>query len=323
MVCSHCGQQNPDNYQFCASCGARLTASGPPAQSPAALTTSPPATTPLRIQPVERPAPRADRASRDLRYLLEDDEPQKSLIAPVIVVISLLALAAFGWFELRPLLQSDGATPSKTTTSTPADNGSKTSAESSQPAQTSPRAEAAQTSTQTAPPSQAADDAATPSSADVAKPPPNHVLPAPTIDETQKREPRSSAPALDASVEAPARSRILPKRTPTPVKPAPRPSAPDTVKQAEGYLYGRGVPQDCERALSMLKGEAGKSNPRARSTLGSMYASGHCVSRDLPTAYRYFALVLRTDPENAAASQNLERLWKQMTPPERQTAIKQ
>jgi putative CocE/NonD family hydrolase len=45
-----------------------------------------------------------------------------------------------------------------------------------------------------------------------------------------------------------------------------------------------------------------------------MYATGHCVSSDLPTAYRYFALVLRTDPENGAASQNLESLWKQMTP---------
>jgi hypothetical protein len=54
-----------------------------------------------------------------------------------------------------------------------------------------------------------------------------------------------------------------------------------------------------------------------------MYATGHCVSRDLPTAYRYFALVLRTDPENGVASQNLESLWKQMTPPERQAATKQ
>jgi TPR repeat protein len=73
----------------------------------------------------------------------------------------------------------------------------------------------------------------------------------------------------------------------------------------------------------MLKGEADKSNVRARSTLGSMYATGHCVSRDLPTAYRYFALVLRTDPENGVASQNLQNLWKQMTPPERQAAMRQ
>lgn len=322
MICSHCGQQNPDSYLYCASCGARLTSPSQATQPPGVAGGKPTAAGPLRIQPVDRQEPRTEHAPRDLRYLLEDDEPQKSRVAPVIVVLSLLALVAFGWFELRPLLQSEGTKSSTTTTTAPAEIGSRSSTETAPPTKAPAPApvEQAPTSSQTAPPTQGADEAATASNPDAVKPAANPVPPPPTIDETQRRGPRKGAPVLDASVETPARPRPTPKAT---VKPAPRAAPPDPIKQAEAYLYGRGVPQDCERAVSMLKSEADRSNPRARSTLGSMYATGHCVSRDLPTAYRYFALVLRTDPENAAASQNLESLWKQMTPPERQAAIKQ
>ena len=79
--------------------------------------------------------------SRDLRYLLEDDEPQKSRVAPVIVVLSLLALAAFGWFELRPLLQSEGTKSSTTTTTAPSETGSRPSTETAPPAKTAPPVE--------------------------------------------------------------------------------------------------------------------------------------------------------------------------------------
>ena len=56
--------------------------------------------------------------------------------------------------------------------------------------------------------------------------------------------------------------------------------------------------------------------------MGTMYATGHCVSRDLPSAYKWFALALRVDPNNSVVERNLSSVWNQMTPPERQLATK-
>lgn len=269
--------------------------------------------------------------TRDVSYLLEDDEPKKSRVAPVIVVLSLLALGAFAWWELRPMLQTDSATPAKPLVGSSTDLNSTAPPAGAPGAQKAPAVEAAPTTTpsEATPSTSSAENQSTKSqAADSNQPSVEGVPPAPSIDETRKQGPAVGYPSVQAptddqeAVAPPTRASVPVAHKPIP-KPLPRAPAPDPVKQAEAYLYGRGVPQDCDRALSILKGEADKSNARARSALGSMYATGHCVSRDLPTAYRYFALVLRTDPENGVASQNLESLWKQMTPPERQAATKQ
>jgi TPR repeat protein len=65
-----------------------------------------------------------------------------------------------------------------------------------------------------------------------------------------------------------------------------------------------------------------KQHAKARSAMGTMYATGHCVPRDLPSSYHWFALALQTDPNNTIVEQNLRSLWNQMTPPERQLATK-
>jgi len=105
--------------------------------------------------------------------------------------------------------------------------------------------------------------------------------------------------------------------------PAPRPEpAVDPVTLGEKYIYGRGVPQNCDRGLKMVKPAADQSNAKAMITMGALYATGHCVARDLPNAYRYFALALRKDPENAALKQNAEMVWTQMTQSERQHAMR-
>jgi TPR repeat protein len=106
------------------------------------------------------------------------------------------------------------------------------------------------------------------------------------------------------------------ERKPTPVKPV------DPVSEAEGYIYGRGVGQDCERGMRLLKPAAEQSNPKAMISLGAVYSTGTCTPRDLPTAYRWFALALHKQPDNEALQDNLQKLWSQMTPPERQLAIK-
>jgi hypothetical protein len=94
------------------------------------------------------------------------------------------------------------------------------------------------------------------------------------------------------------------------------------VADGEKYLYGNGVTPDCDRAQKNLQAAARRANPKAQSILGTMYATGHCVTRDLPTAYRWFAKALHGDPTNERISRDLEVLWRQMSQDERQAALR-
>jgi len=96
----------------------------------------------------------------------------------------------------------------------------------------------------------------------------------------------------------------------------------DSVTEAERYIYGRGVAQDCDHGLRVLKPAAGQSNVKAMISLGALYSTGTCTPRDLPTAYRWFAMALHKEPDNQALQDDLQKLWSQMTQPERQLAIK-
>ena len=53
-----------------------------------------------------------------------------------------------------------------------------------------------------------------------------------------------------------------------------------------------------------------------------MYATGHCLPRNLPMAYHWFAVALHKDRDNTRLQRDLEMLWNQMTPEEKQMAIK-
>ena len=94
------------------------------------------------------------------------------------------------------------------------------------------------------------------------------------------------------------------------------------LTQGERYLYGNGVAQNFGRAQSSLEAAADRGSSRALSDLGTMYSTGHCVRRDLPTAYRWFAKALHQQPANNRISTDLQVLWNQMTPEEKQTAMK-
>ena len=96
----------------------------------------------------------------------------------------------------------------------------------------------------------------------------------------------------------------------------------DPVAEAHPYLYGRGSSQDCDRGLRILKPAANAGNPKAMIEMGALYSAGLCTPHDLPTAYRWFALALRKDPSNDQVQTDLQKLWSEMTQPERQLAIK-
>lgn len=145
-----------------------------------------------------------------------------------------------------------------------------------------------------------------------------------------------SAPAEEANAAPPASvaGSPRPRREPAPASRAkPQPAlpaqtaqnaaAPDADLEATGerYLYGTGVPQNCARAESSLRTAAMHGNSKAETVLGTMYATGHCVGRDLPTAYHWFARALHQEPQNTRISVDLQVLWRQMTPQEKQLAM--
>lgn len=92
------------------------------------------------------------------------------------------------------------------------------------------------------------------------------------------------------------------------------------LAEGQNYLYGSGVPQNCGLAQKDLRTAADHANSVAESLLGTMYASGHCVARDLPTAYHWYARAFHDDSNNSRIQSDLEALWRQMTPAERQLA---
>jgi hypothetical protein len=99
---------------------------------------------------------------------------------------------------------------------------------------------------------------------------------------------------------------------------------PGETQYREGmaYLEGRGEPQSCSQAVTLLDSAAAKGNPKAASQLGAMYATGHCVRFDRPTAYRWFTNSL-AERHNPLVERNREMLWSQMSDAERRLALAQ
>ena len=341
--CSHCGYQNNEHYRFCGMCGAllRLPDAGHSAQAPETPTA------PARTQtakPASAPSPNLD-------YLLEDEPEDHGHHRRMYLALVLLAIAGVVllWqfsrgreLGLQPsavkpqpdAAAATGSTPVATTTapdSVPAakDPSDRNDAQTPTPAKASEHETASP-----APP----DKQAQALTVD-AKPP------APTPDHAQQSD-TPDKPAQQAATEtstkdagtdpAPASLSKTTSSKTTSAKPAPPPPAASAAPRAapgsadetlvasgEKYLYGNGVTENCALAQKNLRAAAQHSNARAQSILGAMYATGHCVDRDLPMAYRWFAKALHQDPSNDRIQRDLEVLWRQMTADERQLAIRQ
>ncbi len=294
--------------------------------------------------------------SRNLDYLLDDEEEHKGAAGKIFLILIALALAlGFGYLRWRheglsalwpaqkkpAAAETAEASHSATDTAANAPDSSSPPAISppatgtpstapptgsaSQPAAaaTDSSSPAAAASTPTSPDKSAPDAAAADHATNAASPPAAASVPPadkPAADDSGSAaapasSEESSAPAPVAAAKPTAKPRPVPK--PTPAK------AFDQVAEAEKYIYGRGgARQDCDRGLRMLRPAAEQSNPRAMISLGALYSTGVCTPRDLPTAYRWFALALRKQPDNQPLQENLQRLWSQMTQPERQLAVK-
>jgi TPR repeat protein len=93
------------------------------------------------------------------------------------------------------------------------------------------------------------------------------------------------------------------------------PDAP--LRLADMYIYGQGVPQNCEQGLVLLCSAAQKANPRAQGKLGALYATGKCVSQDRVQAYRWLSLALNNNQGSEWMEKNREMVWREMSPAER------
>jgi hypothetical protein len=168
--------------------------------------------------------------------------------------------------------------------------------------------------------------AATPAPATAAAPQPPANPPASSETSSEPPStPQTQQPAPVAAVIAKPATRRPPMldvaSTQSSSEPAPKtPDETHLLLEGEKYLYGNGVAQDCERAQKNLLAAAAAHSSTAEDLLGTIYASGHCAARDLPTAYHWYAQALRDDPSNNRIESDLKVLWSQMTPAERQIA---
>jgi hypothetical protein len=283
------------------------------------------------------------RSDSDVSYLFDEEEsrPRRTYWRFSILLLILVAVGALVYLQYRKEGKSWVAPWSNSPPQTPVQASQ---ADQSQPAQpnTPPASQAANTpapgnaagsgntaSPDATPPNAAATPEKNP--ADQAAAPAhnqaNQSAEAPSKPEqteTAKAEPPAANTDNADTAEPTQPAKRVRATKPKAARPAAPAASPDDtlVANAEKYLYGRGVPQNCERALSSLRPAAERSNVRARTLLGTMYATGHCVPKDLPNAYRWFAQASRTSPDNIWVQRNLEMIWREMTPQERQLATR-
>jgi hypothetical protein len=326
--------------------------------------------------------PNSPPSSRNLDYLLDDEEPKSGGGWKIVLILIALALAvSFGYLRWKnqglPFLnlsRKPVAQVPSTTTAAPAPD-----ANSNASAPTSTANTAAGSATPEAPvPTAGAPNAnsatATNSAANPAptQPSPSKPLPAEPAA-SGSASPANAAPPNSSSNPAPAITPATPSGSAANASnatPQPSPTAPatatsqvqpgastspntsnapsadneaeentaaapeaiskppaaikrvDTVAEAQKYLYGKGVPQNCDRGLRMLKPAANAGDPKAMIEMGALYSAGLCTPHDLPTSYRWFAMALRKDPNNQSVATDLQKLWGEMTQPERQLAIR-
>lgn len=265
-----------------------------------------------------------ERAFSGLDSFLEPEEPKTGGRRIFLMILLLAALGGAGWWIYTNYL----GTGEKRKPETTASNASET------PADTPSQSDTQSQSKTTATPNAGNSQAAVPSSSSVPEGPSENAGPTPDAagntagESAEKTAPVAKAPAAPAAAapiskrEAKREAQLARPRTAKPPAPEPEDTGDAAFRKGEAYLYGRGAPENCDEAVKNLKAASAKSNARARSAFGTMYATGHCVPRDLPTSYTWFALALRADPNNQILEKDLTAIWNQMTPPERQLATR-
>jgi TPR repeat protein len=195
---------------------------------------------------------------------------------------------------------SSGASSPTASNAAPAVNAAPAAPSSAAPAPTDPAASSTGSST-------------APENAKPETTPPAKEEPKPEAPEAKKTEEKPQAePAPAPHAGAP---KVQAKATPPPIKAHPKPAPPPPAAAANPQT-------ECDRRMAFLRAGDARGEAGATAQLGTMYMEGRCVGRDLPTAYRFYARALHKDPNNAQIADTIAAIWKQMSPAERQLAIK-
>jgi len=311
--CPECGHENDAQFKYCGMCGVSLRVTAAPSTGrDDRSSVSGPSFLGLETEP-----------SRRGHYLLEEEEPRGHGRLYFGLLLMLLAAGGLVWHWQRtgyPWQTRPWERPAAVNQPSPEQPEAATNTPPP-PQQTEPEHPAAATPLN--PEQQTAGSKPAEESA------PTDEAPAPDTGEDQsvkveaKEEPAEPAPAKAAPKKEEVASIKVPKPVKRAVVPPPEPEedpSESLFTQGQKYLYGNGVPENCALARRSLMAAAARSNPKALSTVGTMYATGHCVDRDLPSAYRWYARALHLDRDNIRLQQNLEALWRQMSPEERQAA---
>jgi hypothetical protein len=313
IKCDKCGYENFPQHRFCGMCAAELTIPQAPSagsvRAPQPAVVPRPASRPAAVKVTQEPV-----AARSVSYLLEDEPAPGHTGRYVWLLVLLVAGAAVVWHWREDLsvivarISSSSGSSAQSSSSPPASASSDSDTAPATPVGASPAAEkpGVATDTQSIPAQQAAPPTLS-GTGDSAQS--QHDQSAPSRP-GESQPGAAAAPAASSSAVQVRSARMF------------GPNAEDLEADGEKYLYGSGVPENCGRARKSLLTAAGHANPKAQNVLGTMYATGHCATRDLPTAYRWFGRSLRQDPGNTRIEQDLKVLWNQMTPEERQVALR-
>ncbi|MBS1852463.1 MAG: SEL1-like repeat protein [Acidobacteria bacterium] len=287
--CAECGYENNPRYQFCGMCGIILSKAAanqkPAADEEAPAPVSGPSFLGLDSDP-----------QRDASYLLEEEPEVRHGHGKMLFALLLLALAGvlltLHWRRDGYPWESPAERQARQNAGKPvaaAPDASQLPVNSTTPPQMSPLA------------------AAPPGSA-------------------EPSTPENPAEQKPAPLEPVAETKTITHKVTEPAAIQPAVTSADSEEQlvamGQKYLNGDGVPQDCGKAQKNLLTAGFRSNVKAQSLLGTMYATGRCVPRDLPTAYRWFARALHEEPENTRVASDLDALWRQMSPAEKKAALR-
>ena len=90
------------------------------------------------------------------------------------------------------------------------------------------------------------------------------------------------------------------------------------IIQADKYIQGRGVRQNCSAGVNLLREAVGAGNPEASVKFGALYWSGTCVTQNKVTAYQWFSRAHSLQPTNRWIERSRSSLWASLSPQEKQ-----
>jgi hypothetical protein len=354
--CEQCGHESDPRYRFCGMCGAKL----PPPPPPEPIASKPVREEPMRQVSGPSFLGLAEEPSSSVTYLLEDEMSERHWGRALVLFLILGALGAAGWHwrsEVRayvvarlaqhpnsnnqpeqtgyaggPVSTSASETAGQTPSATVPVQNQDTAANQT-PAAATPAGQQPSATTNNGPAASEQSNAASASApAGSASPAPTGQAAAPAAPQEQANNAPAATPAKQESAAEPATPNEPTAKSESPTTKRAKSKAKETAEgtastdelEAEGerYLYGTGVYANCSRAQKDLQAAADQGSSKADSVLGTMYATGHCVNRDLPLAYRWFAMALQRDPGNTRLQGDLQVLWNQMSADERQIAMR-